>query len=253
MVRVDKPHMTTGATALPTRNRAHGQFKDIDKRLGHLNFMLSSFSTLLLQLEIMRLLALLLLTAVLAVVSAQEDYCFGKDRERTQTRQFSSKTAYQIVKGTNMDKQYDVPGCTAKKIWIFHRHGTRLPTVNTIKEAPRLEEVNAINTIYRFLDSNLIQMYPMQLRDSIVKNYRELGKKPTTDALCSEDLLALQFWKWNSSITVDVEQHLTSQGYQDLRGTAKRYQEYYPSVLPKIYNNTYYLVSDSDSFILLLC
>lgn len=94
----------------------------------------------------MRLLALLtLLTALLAVVSAQEDYCFGKDRERTQTRQFSSKTAYQIVKGTNMDKQYDVPGCTAKKIWIFHRHGTRLPTVNTIKDAPRLEEVNAIN------------------------------------------------------------------------------------------------------------
>lgn len=103
-------------------------------------------STLLLQLKVMRLLALLpLLTAVLAVVGAQEDYCFGKDRERLQTRQFSSKTAYQIVKGTNMDKQYDVHGCTAKKIWIFHRHGTRLPTENTIKEAPRLEEVSEIN------------------------------------------------------------------------------------------------------------
>lgn len=89
-----------------------------------------------------RLLLPLLLTALLAVLTnAQEDYCFGKDRERTQTRQFSSKTAYQIVKGTNMDKQYEVPGCVPKKIWIFHRHGTRLPTPNTIKEAPRLEEV----------------------------------------------------------------------------------------------------------------
>lgn len=141
----------------------HGQFKDIDKRLGHLNFPSTSPPSPLAAppLAVMRrLLLLLLLTALLAVLSrAQEDYCFGKDRERSQTRQFSSKTAYQIVKGTNMDKQYEVPGCVAKKIWIFHRHGTRLPTSNTIKEAPRLEEVRREIKMLLYCDLN--STYPL--------------------------------------------------------------------------------------------
>ncbi|KAL7733736.1 hypothetical protein ACLKA6_011467 [Drosophila palustris] len=176
---------------------------------------------------------LLLLTTLLATLLGWErvageddlDYCFGKDAERLQTRHFSSKTAYQIVKGTNIDKQYQVPNCEPKKMWIFHRHGTRLPTVNTIKEAPRLED----------------------LRDLIVQNYRQLRTKPDTDALCTEDLLGIRMWKWNASITVDMEQHLTSQGYEDLRGTAKLYQRYYPTVLPSRYNDTYYLFRHTDT------
>ncbi|XP_034480594.1 multiple inositol polyphosphate phosphatase 1 [Drosophila innubila] len=174
---------------------------------------------------------LLLLTTLLALLgweqidAAENDYCFGKDSERLQTRQFSSKTAYQIVKSTNIDKQYQVPNCEPKKMWIFHRHGTRLPTANTIKEAPRLEE----------------------LRDLIVRNYRELRTKPDTDALCQEDLIAIKMWKWNASITEDMEQHLTRQGYDDLRGTAKLYQRYYPTVLPSRYNDTYYLFRHTDT------
>lgn len=85
----------------------------------------------------------------------------------------------------------------------------------------------------------------------IVNNYRTLRTQPDTDALCSEDLLALQFWKWNSSITVDLEQHLVQQGYEDLRGTAKTYQLYYPTVLPKNYNDSYYLVR--PALLLLIC
>ncbi|EDW05229.1 GH24977 [Drosophila grimshawi] len=170
---------------------------------------------------------LLLLTALLALqlVGGQDDYCFGKDAEREQTRHFTSKTAYQIVKGTNMDKQYQVPGCEPKKMWIFHRHGTRLPTPNTIRAAPRLED----------------------LRDQIVKNYRVLRTKPETNALCSTDLIAIQMWKWNTSITVDIEEHLTTQGYEDLRGTAKVYQHYYPTVLPTRYNDSYYLFRHTDT------
>ncbi|ALC43578.1 Mipp1 [Drosophila busckii] len=172
---------------------------------------------------------LLLLTALLALLlqhaTAQDDYCFGKDGERGQTRQFSSKTAYQIAKGTHIDKQYQVPGCEPKKMWIFHRHGTRLPTVNTIKEAPRLED----------------------LRDLIDKNYNVLRTKPETNALCQIDLFGIKMWKWNASITVDMEQHLTSQGYEDLRGTAKLYQRYYPSVLSSKYNNTHYYFRHTDT------
>ncbi|EDW17361.1 uncharacterized protein Dmoj_GI16858 [Drosophila mojavensis] len=172
----------------------------------------------------MRLL-LLLMMACLAYAQQQQDYCFGKDTERPQTRQFSSKTAYQIVKGTNMDKQYQVPGCEPKKMWIYHRHGTRLPTPGTIREAPRLEE----------------------LRDAIIKNYRVLRTKPDENALCLIDLTAIQMWKWNASITVDIEEHLTSQGYEDMRGTAKLYQRYYPTVLPSKYNDSYYLFRHTDT------
>ena len=88
---------------------------------------------------------LFILSAVLALssleVGAQDNYCFGKDTERTQTRHFTSKTAYQIIKGTHMDKQYYVNGCVPQKIWIFHRHGTRLPSKSTIDKAPHLEAV----------------------------------------------------------------------------------------------------------------
>ncbi|XP_030380202.1 multiple inositol polyphosphate phosphatase 1 [Scaptodrosophila lebanonensis] len=173
----------------------------------------------------MRFLLLCALLALHGLVSAQEDYCFGKDQERTQTRQFTSKTAYQIIKGTNIDKQYQVPKCEPIKMWIFHRHGTRLPTPSTIEAAPRLEE----------------------LRDLIVKNYRVLRTQPDTNALCKEDQFGIQMWRWNSSITVDIEEHLTRQGYEDLRGTAKLYQRYYPQVLTKNYNDTYYLFRHTDT------
>ncbi|XP_004526154.1 multiple inositol polyphosphate phosphatase 1 [Ceratitis capitata] len=171
------------------------------------------------------LLTTILLSYLQLFVHCQNDYCFGKDNERTQTRHFTSKTAYQIIKGTNIEKEYLVPGCKPTKIWILHRHGTRLPTVKTIKSAPKL------NT----------------LRDEIVANYRVRRTKPDTNALCLEDLSLLSMWKWNSSITVDQEQFLTMQGYEDLKGTAKTYQRFYGDVLTKNYNNTYYKFRHTDT------
>ncbi|KAH8286913.1 hypothetical protein KR018_009042 [Drosophila ironensis] len=161
---------------------------------------------------------LLLLLLPLVALAQDDDYCFSQDTSRPQTRQFSSKTAYQIVKGSDIERQYLVPGCEPKKMWIFHRHGTRLPKKSMINKASRLAE----------------------LRDLIVKNYKVLRTKPDRDPLCQTDLIALQMWKWNSSITGDMEEYLTAQGYDDLRGTAKLYQRYYPTVLPKDYNDTYY-------------
>ncbi|XP_017128590.1 multiple inositol polyphosphate phosphatase 1 [Drosophila elegans] len=171
----------------------------------------------------MRLLIFLLLPLV--AIAQGDDYCFSKDTSRLQTRQFSSKTAYQIVKGTDIDKQYLVPGCQPQKMWIFHRHGTRLPKKSMINKAPRVAE----------------------LRDLIINNYKVAKTKPETDELCQTDLLAIQFWKWNSSITPDMEEYLTTQGYDDLRGTAKLYQRYYPSVLPPVYNDTYYQFRHTDT------
>ncbi|XP_017087639.2 multiple inositol polyphosphate phosphatase 1 isoform X1 [Drosophila bipectinata] len=171
----------------------------------------------------MRFFFMLLLPLV--ALAQDDDYCFSQDTSRPQTRQFSSKTAYQIVKGSDIERQYLVPKCEPKKMWIFHRHGTRLPKKSMIKKAPRLAE----------------------LRDLIVKNYRVLKTKPDRDPLCQTDLIALQMWKWNSSITGDMEEYLTAQGYDDLRGTAKLYQRYYPNVLPKEYNDTYYQFRHTDT------
>ncbi|XP_039965091.1 multiple inositol polyphosphate phosphatase 1 [Bactrocera tryoni] len=171
------------------------------------------------------LLAIILVLCLQICVHSQDDYCFGKDTERPQTRHFTSKTAYQIIKGTNMEKEYLVPGCKATKIWILHRHGTRLPTVSTIQKAPRLEI----------------------LRDEIVKNYRVRRTKPDTNALCLEDLTLLSMWKWNASITIDQEQFLTPQGYEDLKGTAKTYQRFYGDVLNKNYNNSHYKFRHTDT------
>ncbi|XP_067613618.1 multiple inositol polyphosphate phosphatase 1 isoform X2 [Eurosta solidaginis] len=154
-------------------------------------------------------------------IYAKDGYCFGKDTERTQTRHFTSKTAYQIIKAKDTGRQYLVPGCKPVKIWIFHRHGTRLPTKTTIKAAPRLDI----------------------LREEIVKNYR----KPANNSLCPEDFNALAMWKWNTSISIDQEEFLTTQGYEDLRGTAKTYQRYYSGVLTKHYSNTYYKFRHTDT------
>ncbi|XP_016999889.2 multiple inositol polyphosphate phosphatase 1 [Drosophila takahashii] len=171
----------------------------------------------------MRLLIFLLLPLV--AIAQDDDYCFSRDTDRPQTRQFSSKTAYQIVKGSDIERQYLVPGCQAQKMWIFHRHGTRLPKKSMINKASRVAE----------------------LRDLIVKNYQVDRTKPETDALCQTDLIAIKFWKWNSSITPDMEEYLTAQGYEDLRGTAKLYQRYYPSVLPPTFNDTYYQFRHTDT------
>lgn len=50
----------------------------------------------------------------------------------------------------------------------------------------------------------------MQLRDSIGDNYRVKSDLPD-NALCTEDLIAIKMWKWNTSITDDMENYLTSQ------------------------------------------
>lgn len=51
----------------------------------------------------------------LALVKAQqqrqccEDYCYDTDSEKPQTAHFGTKSAYEIIKGSNSIKQYVVP------------------------------------------------------------------------------------------------------------------------------------------------
>ncbi|XP_051859555.1 multiple inositol polyphosphate phosphatase 1-like [Drosophila albomicans] len=170
---------------------------------------------------------LLLLTLLLALLEWEQvrgvDYCFKTDPKRPQTLEFSSKSVYNRVSGHDAEK-FNVPGCKATKMWIYHRHGTRLMEKDDIEKSKRLGE----------------------LRDLIKGNYDKMQTSPDTNTLCDADLDELQKWRWNSSITVDLDEHLTEQGYEDLRNSAKRYQSYYPELLPRTYNSTYYRVRNQN-------
>lgn len=49
------------------------------------------------------------------------------------------------------------------------------------------------------------------MRDKIVNNYRVLRTKPDKGELCAEDLFSIKAWKFNSSITPEMENMLNPQ------------------------------------------
>ncbi|XP_037908687.1 multiple inositol polyphosphate phosphatase 1-like [Hermetia illucens] len=143
-----------------------------------------------------------------------EEYCFVTDQEKLQTKHFSSKTAYEIVKGADYGKQYTVPYCKPVKFWLLSRHGTRLPDEKTIDKLPDLQV----------------------LREEIIKNYEVRRTKPTTGALCVEDIQLLKSWFFDKNITRDHHDYLTVQGWNDLKYLAKNYQRIFPEVLTPLYS-----------------
>lgn len=100
-----------------------------------------------------------------------EEYCYQLDSERTQSSHFSTKTAYEIARGTEAGRQYYVPStvwffsirenrelrtkilfsswtdCNPTKIWLLSRHGTRLPSVKDIQAFRKLEEVGFLKNL----------------------------------------------------------------------------------------------------------
>ena len=55
-----------------------------------------------------------------------------------------------------------------------------------------------------------------------MNNYKVLKTAPETNALCQEDLIALKMWKWNTSITADMENYLTGQVCKEIRAESKQ-------------------------------
>lgn len=153
-----------------------------------------------------------------------EDYCFGTDNSRPQTKRFTSKTAYLLAKGNDIERTV-LPNCSPTKIWTLSRHGTRLPSAKTIGQAAHLEE----------------------LRDKVVNNYKVLKTKPDTGALCAEDFFSIKTWKFNSSITPEMENMLTPQGWDDLKLLAKTYQRQFPNILTKDYQPSNFLFRHTDT------
>ncbi|XP_059615175.1 multiple inositol polyphosphate phosphatase 1-like [Phlebotomus argentipes] len=144
-----------------------------------------------------------------AIVEADtEDYCFATDPIREQVRRFFSKTAYQFVRG-NENITID-SGCLPERFWLLSRHGTRLTPQRDTK----------------YLSEKL----PVIQREILSQN----------NALCREDVALLASWKWDVNVTEDKSEFLSTQGWEDLRGLARYFQNQFPALLQKKYSKRKY-------------
>ncbi|XP_055532258.1 multiple inositol polyphosphate phosphatase 1-like [Wyeomyia smithii] len=149
-----------------------------------------------------------------------EQYCYSQDNDRTQSKHFATKTAYEVIRGSISSREHIVPDCRASKFWLLSRHGTRLPGKKDIE----------------FLSRTL-----NNLRDSILDNYENRRTAPDTGRMCPDDLELLRNWRWDSNITVDYESFLTVQGWNDLKFLARREQDRFNEVFYGPYVKERYL------------
>lgn len=80
----------------------------------------------------------------------------------------------------------------------------------------------------------------LKIRDAILRNYLEPGTKPENGPLCNNDLDLLRNWKFDTSITEDKANMLTTQGWNDLRYLANHFQTMFPNILEKNYTTHNY-------------
>lgn len=95
-----------------------------------------------------------------------DDYCYASDKQHLEYAHFNSLTAYDFVRGTDLEAQSEIPSniileitqllveilkiiflfvdCNATKIWMIIRHGTRMPRPNSISHLIKLEDVSSV-------------------------------------------------------------------------------------------------------------
>ncbi|XP_058829522.1 multiple inositol polyphosphate phosphatase 1 [Topomyia yanbarensis] len=155
-----------------------------------------------------------------------ETYCYSQDSDRTQSKHFATKTAYEVIRAPISSREHIVPNCIPSKLWQLSRHGTRLPGKESIQFMSQ-----ALNN----------------LRDSILDNYDVRRTAPDVGRMCADDLELLRNWRWDSNITVDYGSFLTLQGWNDLKFLAKREQDRYYEVMSGQYTKEHYLFRYTDS------
>lgn len=140
-------------------------------------------------------------------------YCFSQDPIRPQIGMFATTTAYETVRGQTIDP--NVSNCTPSKFWMVSRHGTRLPAVGNLM--------------------NILENY-QRLHKAVLSNYDN-----GMTSLCAADIALIRNWAFDTNITLDVSQHLTASGWDELKNLAKRYQYAFPSILSSNYSRQDYL------------
>ena len=115
-------------------------------------------------------------------------------------------------------------GCEARQFWLMSRHGTRNPGTEDMME---LEE-----------------KLPL-IRTQIINNHNE-GR----GTLCEDDLDNLAEWKFLANVTED--KFLVKEGYKELKGLGDRFQDRFPSLLTRPFDNNSYIVSCFKHFKLVI-
>ncbi|XP_058461709.1 multiple inositol polyphosphate phosphatase 1 [Malaya genurostris] len=149
-----------------------------------------------------------------------ETYCYSQDSDRSQSKHFATKSAYEVIRAPISSREHIVPNCIPSKLWQLSRHGTRLPGKKDIEFMSQ-----ALNS----------------LRDSILDNYESRRTAPDSGRMCSDDLELLREWRWDSNITVNYESFLTTQGWNELKFLAKREQDRFYEVMSSQYSKEHYL------------
>lgn len=176
-----------------------------------------------------RLLLLLAVTTTLSYAQSSrccETYCYSQDSDRTQSKHYATKTAYEVIHGSSTSREHIVPNCRPSKFWLLSRHGTRLMGKKAISDLPK-----TLNN----------------LRDSIIDNYDVRRTRPDVGRMCPDDLDLLRNWRWDSNITADYESFLTVQGWNDLKFLAKREQDRFYEVFNGPYVRENFLFRHTNS------
>ncbi|GAB0089856.1 hypothetical protein DMENIID0001_044730 [Sergentomyia squamirostris] len=155
--------------------------------------------------------------------SPDTDYCLSKDPVREQFKHFATKTAYQFVRGN----ENIMEECLPLKFWLLTRHGTRYPSAKDIAK---------ISEILPGIQENI---------STLANKTSILNSKKHT--LCKEDLDLLSTWRWDSTITADKAEFLSSQGWADLHGLAGYYQKQFPTLLKNKYSKNNFFFRHTDT------
>lgn len=140
-------------------------------------------------------------------------YCHSTDPIKPQLGMFTSRTAYDVVRGDNINP--NVSTCNPSKIFMITRHGSRFPTAADIANMSERGD---------------------QLRREIVTNY-DNGRT----SLCASDIELIRNWSFDTEITIDRALDLSSSGYNEMRELAQRYQSAFPSIFSSTYSpNDYF-------------
>jgi hypothetical protein len=97
---------------------------------------------------------------------------------------------------------------------MLGRHGTRLPSLGDTQRMLELHE---------------------RLQTQVVENYNA-GRAQ----LCRQDFEAIQNWRINPNISIELQYELVDTGRNEFRGMAQRYQAAYPTILPRNYQRSQY-------------
>ncbi|CAO1347101.1 unnamed protein product [Diamesa hyperborea] len=156
--------------------------------------------------------------------SQNDEYCYSNDPDKKQARYYSTKTAYEVARGSEK-KYFTVPRCEPAKFWLLSRHGTRLPSANGMKNLQNLVDV----------------------RDQIIESFQRRDRDRHLSQLCGEDLELLKKWNWDRNITESFSNFLTVQGWNDMKYMALDYQRTFQRVMETTYTKRNYHFSYTDT------